>query len=272
MLIRPGYITDGVCDPVPKYKWPHDDAFNKLFGKKKIELVDGNMTFSPVRVRFALYLAMGEWILFRLEKHGKNFETLNHFIEALWASNVDQRYYYEGTEEWQYGTNYLWTPLERKQDADDTTTTAVVELGHCLQVGYNEFMDDKLIPAAIPKFCYFVRHVIPDAKVFSVWFEEAFERVSAFVDTSIREPVSAEHELLDFHDERRPRNGYPIPREVFVPGFVWDRDRMPEQCAEFTHAFLQKLDFRKNPFLASPDIMRKRGFKGTPYTYSGPQD
>lgn len=56
--------------------------------------------------------------------------------------------------------------------------------------------------------------------------------------------------------------GNALPPEVLDPGIDID----PARCWPLVERFLSQLDWTRNPFLRSPQEMRKIGFTGTPYT------
>ena len=64
-----------------------------------------------------------------------------------------------------------------------------------------------------------------------------------------------------YHDATRPHFGKPLPREALDPSSGYK----PEQREELLARYLERLDWKTNPFLRSPDAMKKLGFRGKPY-------
>jgi hypothetical protein len=87
---------------------------------------------------------------------------------------------------------------------------------------------------------------LPDPKPFKEWRREIIKRLSA-----------------THSDEDDTTRDLLAPREALDPEF----DYSPDQAPQLVSQFLAKLDCRKNPYLATPEQMKKGGFKGTPYTY-----
>ncbi len=52
-----------------------------------------------------------------------------------------------------------------------------------------------------------------------------------------------------------------MPREALDPDF----DFKPEMAPALFGAFLKRLDYKANPFLRTPEEMRKLFFEGVPY-------
>ncbi len=100
-------------------------------------------------------------------------------------------------------------------------------------------------------------------KTFLSWVDFAV-KTAAKLDPA---PRKSRPDVDDFDSEEeflkalRPYFGKALPREAFDP----DSGYKPGQREECLARFLAGLDWKANPFLRSPDEMKRLGFKGTPY-------
>jgi hypothetical protein len=102
-----------------------------------------------------------------------------------------------------------------------------------------------------------------ERKPFSVWLGWALSRAAKLDPRPRKTP-----KRKDFEDGGAYRAalrstifGHPLPREALDP----ETDYNPARRVEFLSRFLEGLDWQENPFLRSPDDMKKLGFKGVPY-------
>jgi hypothetical protein len=65
-----------------------------------------------------------------------------------------------------------------------------------------------------------------------------------------------------FGDKEEERRGPFVVRETLDPSF----DYKIEMTEKLVAAYLQAVDYQKNPLLRSPQEMRQGGFRGAPYT------
>jgi hypothetical protein len=110
-----------------------------------------------------------------------------------------------------------------------------------------------------------VRYVMPPKtkRAFSAWLDWASKRILALAPAPqpfLPWPDEFPSEAA-YHEAGRPYFGDPIPLEALDPDF----DYKPEMRKDLLASFLSRLDWKKNPFLRSPDEMKKLGFPGTPY-------
>jgi hypothetical protein len=117
---------------------------------------------------------------------------------------------------------------------------------------------------------YLVRHIMPKnkQKVFSKWLEGMLARIKQVAPKPDELPVEDEEALSP--EERAAYYarhwGQALPPQVLDLEF----DYQPGKRDELVDRFLRALDWKANPFLRSPDEMKKLGFQGTPYQSGQP--
>jgi hypothetical protein len=234
LAIPPYLQVPGIQDRRVHYAW---DDWN-------VEAVD--MPLEPVlqdvlqrlsqRAIVAFTIATAEWIVHR-------FGTLSddpvpsQVIEAAWAQVVNFRYSTHSDiarAEWRGPVRGpLGTAIRRVR-------FAVQQAENCGEPAWRAGRASRL-----------AEHVLPDPAPFVLWRERTLERLQT---TS---PADSEEKL-----------GEVVPREALDP----DAAVAVEQTEMLINRFLASLDYRTNPFLASPDEMLQRGFEGTPYRFDIAED
>lgn len=236
-LSIPRYIQEtGIVEAPIQYKWPDSpfDAYgeeNPRFENKLVKISDrGVVAFSA---------GIAEWIAWRLIKH-TNDPMLFNYIEAVWAAIVDWTYMDpknnpEDKLEWDDFDGPILEPL----------CAATMKMGEIIFLVSDEqpITDDGVSMANLLEF------VLPNTKSFREWRNWAIEQLRRLT------PRISEDDSL----------GVPVPREALDPQF----DFKPDMTAKLIDSYLKTLDYKKNPYLQSPEKMKKTGFKGTAYRYSG---
>jgi hypothetical protein len=112
---------------------------------------------------------------------------------------------------------------------------------------------------------YVVKHVTPKAKqkVFTKWLEGMVQRIHSVAAKPNEEAIEDEDalapdELAAYYARHW---GEPLPPEILD----LDVEYEPARRAELVDGFLRGLDWKKNPFLRSPEAMKEMGFEGKPY-------
>jgi hypothetical protein len=110
-----------------------------------------------------------------------------------------------------------------------------------------------------------VRHVMPPKakRAFTAWLDWASKGILTLAPAPkpfLADPDEFPSEAA-YHEAGRPYFGDPIPLEALDPGF----DYKPEMRKDLPASFLSH--WKTNPFLRSPDEMKKLGFPGTPYQF-----
>jgi hypothetical protein len=111
---------------------------------------------------------------------------------------------------------------------------------------------------------YLVRHIMPKnkKKVFSKWLEGMLDRIKEVAP----KPDEPHVKKADMSPEERAAYyarhwGEALPPQVLDLEF----DYQHNEREQLVDRFLRELDWRENPFLRSPDAMKRLGFEGTPY-------
>lgn len=112
---------------------------------------------------------------------------------------------------------------------------------------------------------YLVKYILPKnkKKIFSKWLEGMLARIKEVAPKPDEEPIENEDELsMEERVAYYARHwGESLPPQVLDLDF----DYQPEMREKLVDKFLSELDWQENPFLRSPDEMKKLGFKGMPY-------
>lgn len=111
---------------------------------------------------------------------------------------------------------------------------------------------------------YLVRHIMPKNKkrIFSAWLEGMLARIKEIApkpDEPFVKKVDMTPEEQEAYYARHW--GEALPPEVLD----LDYNYQSSEREELVDRYLRELDWGENPFLRSPDAMKKMGFKGTPY-------
>lgn len=235
-ISMPKFIIDtGIVDAPIDYSWPKDvyDAYghdNPRLENKLAKASDrGVVAFSAM---------VAEWIAWRLSKHSGDPILLN-YIEAMWAAVIDWEYidFNNNPEEelnWKDWEGLVLRPL--------CATTR--RLGRTM----NSVMTDQSILYEAVTLTNLLELITPDIKVFRKWRNWAIDRLI---------------EATPRNEEKNEHLGTPVPREILDPTFSYK----PEMKSNLLDSYLKNLDYKKNPYLRSPYVMRKNGFRGTPYQY-----
>jgi hypothetical protein len=182
----------------------------------------------------ALCAGIAEWAAWRLSPHTDD-RMLFQYIEAVRAGIVDWSYLDPERSPMLTIDLKDWTGPVRRSLA-----VATLRLGKAVDQSIREedVTSEPVFEANL------VERIIPDRAPFRKWRDAAIVRLKEF------DPMGPE-----------PRTGRPVPREVLDPNNkvkAEDGDKILDQ-------YLKGLDYTSNPYLRSPDEMRKAGFKGTPY-------
>jgi hypothetical protein len=102
-------------------------------------------------------------------------------------------------------------------------------------------------------------------KPFEAWLKLVLERLHRFaVNPRALERASQHDKRFDWtieKDFKKENMGPPLPPALLDPRFTPDA----ESLGALYKQFLGAVDWQKNPFLATPEVMAQRPFKGTPY-------
>jgi hypothetical protein len=218
----------------------------------KMLILMGSKTTCGALAQAAGIISWGAW---RLKGH-TNVNVLLQMIEASFAFQVHPHY-----------VNRDGVPTKKAKEnppAESAAGELQVELWQALNAdkwwhSYYTPIYSAFHPA------YLVRHIMPKdkKKVFSKWLEGLLARVKKLAPKPDEEPLEDEDQL-----SAKERAAYyarhwgdALPPQVLDLEF----DLTAIKRKELVDCFLRELDWKKNPFLRSPDEMKKLGFEGKPY-------
>jgi len=225
----PEYLAhSGVQDRALRYTW---DDINPSAAYEPLDdaLLDRLSRISQ-RANVAFAIACAEWVVHRLGAVAQD-STPSEYLEAAWAGIVDAAYtlYYEpDLSEWEGPARM---PL----------AVAMILVADCLV----RMEDDDHPEFNSASLAGLAEHLLADAAPFRAW----------------RETILTRLELL-YPLESKDTRGSIVPREALDP----DYDFRPEEAPKLITKFLQGLDFKRNAFLRTPQMMQKIGFEGVPYS------
>jgi hypothetical protein len=251
MRSPPEYIQSaGVLDAPAKFPWDGDGMH---FGPSQGTKLHESLAKLTTRVISTVAALCAEWLLWRFHTV-IDLDRYLHFIDSTLAWEIDLRYRDAGlakgipdnTPANQALGDAMW--MLRKVTSDDYWESPTVNVPSTASL---VSITKQVLPAK-------------SKAAFLAWLSDAIATATK-LDTR---PKKKRPAYTDFggdrdayHEALQPYFGQPLPREALEPmsGYqVAQRD-------ELLSRFLAGLDWKKNPFLRSPDQMKKLGFKGTPY-------
>lgn len=235
MLIIPPYIeAAGVRGTSPTFKT--DLMSLNLLADVEVPSVDTRTRKSSEQAKLAFSAATTEWVAWRLDGVVDVSDLLN-FAEGLWAAVIDYRYFREVEHSAPKSSGGLDHVIFRTwQDANSFIRLCPRGQGNS---------KDCVLLAVL------ARHVLPKSKqeIFKNWLAVVLDRIKTYwaMDLSTKGAEA--------------RQGPPVPRVAFDPSLEY----MPSMDKKLLGDFLASLDPKTNPYLRSPEEMKKAGFPGTPY-------
>jgi len=182
------------------------------------------------RAILAFAVSCAEWIFHRFRPVSIP-PFLDDCIEAAWAAVVDARY-----------ANYYLEPRGDEWQGPDRKPIAVALMLLVDTIVRVENDDHPDIGAL--SLANLAAHVMTVPTPFQEWRGRVMTRLERLF------PLNS-----------RDTRGEPVPREVLDPDFAFQ----PEMAPTLIGAFLRRLDYKANPFLRTPEEMRKLFFEGVPY-------
>lgn len=238
----PPYIQKaGIVDDQLLYEW---DEWNvRKYYDLDPQDVWTRLQPLSLRAQIALSIAIGEWVCHRFSLVDADPRPWQ-FLEAAWAGVISPCY-----------CRYTET------DDDEWRGPARGPLNMTISIVNDALFHINEDPNAAARAVWMrslARHVLPGTDAFDAWFDAILQRL---VHSFPKPPPDQE----DLFSRFPPGMGVPVPREAFDPARPYD----PAQSPALLDAFLQTLDWRRNPSLFSPDEVREcDGFDGAPYRYA----
>jgi hypothetical protein len=250
MRLPPSYIAkSGILDAPADFLWKGEGRHYGPSQGTKVHEALAQLTTRGISTIASLTM---EWLLWRFHKL-IDLERYLHFVDSTLAWEVDFRY----------------RAKEPEGIPDDTPSNqalrdAVWMVHKVANDDYWEYPTVNVTSTAA--LVSITKQVLPTKvqKAFLKWLEGAVA-TAAKLDPGPSKPRPI---IGDFGNDRdqyraalRAYFGQPLPREALDP----EASYAPEQRDQRLGQFLASLDWKKNPFLRSPEEMQKLGFQGTPY-------
>lgn len=233
MLQVPSYIDrSGIVGLPIQYKWKshlHMTLADKA--PKNIQTVIQSISCNAT---FSLSLGIGEWLIWRLHGISNRVVATNCYVEALWASSVDDRYL------------KVQIPPQPKDQSDPATGPLYGIEAKLFRAATNASLNHPERAKATAGVVSIVRYTLPDTTAFDDWLKTTLARFG--------------HAFS--YDNDIPK-GVIVPRKWLDPGVPLDVTAIPELLDRQLH----DMDYEQNPFLASPTELKAAGFQGEPYRY-----
>ncbi|MBV9644484.1 MAG: hypothetical protein JO334_13005 [Verrucomicrobia bacterium] len=245
-LNLPGYIEEsGIIGAPIQYEWDSQIELQHFGERDQNVKLYRAIDRSNYRVKYALGVAVTEWLVWRFHGHANLADIFNR-LEAAWANEIHPAYSrtlrFNLTKE---------TVFSENPRIDGPLKLITNFLGDIRAHYYN---GNIYIADPIVKQVMLAKRVLPPQKAFEEWLQD---RVRAAAEKFPRGTAyNRNTEKYDFFREKS------VPREFFDRGFEYSESA----ALECFRLFLATLDPTKNRYLCSPDEMRERGFSGVPYT------
>jgi len=233
MLARPKYIEDaGILGSPVSYSWkPYQGIAIAATYPKNVEKIVRGLT---LRATLVLGVGIGEWLRWRLDGL-TSYHQCPRYVDALWARTVNGLYLKNDH-------------LERPEDKGDPAMGAMLALEQGLynllvKVSYDEPERAQSVAELIP----LVRYTMKDTLAFDNWLKVLLKRFSD-----------------NFKIDEDNRGGSLVPRGFLDPTVPLNPESVPKRLDEQ----MRQIEWKGNPFLASPKEMLAEGFEGKPYRYA----
>lgn len=230
MLPVPKYIRDaGITDDKIRYTW---DDWNIEDAEKPID-EDFHVRLQAVSLRanMAFTIAVGEWIVGRLESLFDD-PLPNECLEGAWAQVVHFRYAVPWDPFDQEWTGPALGPIKRAMMWVRSVVQYAEEKGNTAR--------------CCSRISKLAEHIMPDPAPYKNWRDRVMDRLEKLY------PLDPEDRIGDV-----------IPHEAMDPDFDFD----PASTEALIKTFLGALDYDDNSFLCTPDEMSSYGFEGKPYEF-----
>ena len=230
VLDMPDFIARARVADVPiTHSW--DDADPGKAYLTPDEALQDRIDRTSDRGVIALSLGFAEWIAWRF-RFDPSHLTLLQVIEAGWAAEVDWRYLSTVVEKlhWKEWHGPVRGPI-------CASVKLVRDVIRLIRTG--QFASPEAVCLS-----RLVLYVLPNSELFKEWRRFAIRRLSEVNS-------SKQSEVL----------GKPIPREALNPEWPYS----PKDANRLLMEYVRRLKHSENPYLASPQAMKKAGFEGRPY-------
>jgi hypothetical protein len=185
----------------------------------------------------AFAIAQAEWIVARLCPY-LDAKIPQQYLEAAWCALIDRH----------YASPVELDGVEWSGPVKGPIRVAVAIINDAL---YDSNGLNFTLPCAT-LMKSLAEHILVHSERFDRWQDSCMERLLRTFP--IRKELRA-----DVFSQEEPTL---VPREIFDLEYPFTR----EMATPLLRSFLSSVDYTKNPFLSSPEVMVHEGFRGTPYT------
>lgn len=229
-------VAAGLAVPTIRYVWRDWQEVAIYRTSEADDALLERLDELPYRALLGLTIAAAEWIVYRYEGLADIGMHLQ-YIEAAWATTVDDRYLRTWDPDEDECSGPLHGPLAYAMViVQDAVHASAMESEAGLPVVYVSNLAQRVLPAFEP---------------FKAWRDGAIERLLALA-------------LRDWHDTL----GEVVPREFFdaAEGFV------PAQREALVRRFMHGLDTQVNPWLHTSEELELQHFDGPLFDFDAAGD
>jgi len=255
MTTRPGYIPESIVGAPIDFPW--HGALGHLGPAEAVTPLMKMLDKKTLTAYLTLGAGILQWAGWRLLNH-TDVSFLLELSDALFAYQVDPRYFKRSAH-----------PKGAPPDQPPALSGAL-QLGWLMVKAANpeRYWHNYYAPISeVFHGTHLVRHILPEPaqKPFGDWLKNISKRLDVIAPKP-DEPFRKKSTFATVEEYRAflvPHRGVALPPQVLAPSFEY----RPEEREALLNAHLEKLDWRSNRYLQSPDEMRGQGFEGTPYRH-----
>lgn len=237
----PHYITAARIDsPQLQFRWD-DWRASQDFTYDATSVVARAMALS-IRAQVAFGIGVYEWVVWRFSAVSDDPAPLQ-VGAAGWCSVVDRRY----MKDYEFDRRQWLGPVRGPLWCAMTFGMTLMLAGDNDAEGFETGLD------YLPRLAM---HVLPSREPFAVWMDAALERLERWYAAPPPDPFDD-----PFGEREEERRGPLVAPEALDPARPYHPDEAPALLARH----LAGASASGNPFLRSPDEMKRLRFPGTPY-------
>lgn len=240
--LPPYIVAAKIDDPKLTFRWDDWKASGDFtYDPKKVVARAQTLTN---RAQVALGIGMYEWTLGRFASLSED-PTPYQIAEAAWCAEIDRRYMKRIEFDRRKWLGPVRGPL----------WCAMTWLIPLVLSGDNDPEELESGLAYLPRLAM---HVLPKPEIFEQWLITTLERLASWYTATPEGPLD---DLFSVREEER--RGPLVAPEALDPAFDYDPAQAPTLLAKRLAAIQPSL----NPYLQTPEEMRRDGFPGTPYQF-----
>lgn len=234
MILQPPSVIleAGLTELSIKYKWNDKDPFD-AYGFESPRLQNKIAKISK-RGIIAISASITEWMAWRFSNYDDSKELI-FLLEAVWASSVDFNYIDLNGKALK---GFKWTAWKGNiRGPICAAAKKLIDIVETAKIGN---------PIAFKTVGLFnvTMLVVNNNKVFKEWMKTSIINLLEQFPVDKKEPL-----------------GIAVPRQCLFDENIKNSNKLIDD-------YLKSLDYTKNPYLQTPQNMKKAGFVGTPYSYS----